>query len=379
MDIYNRLRIDMRTGIPLAVQISQQITWLIASGAVRAGDQLPPMREMADALGINMHTVRAAYQRLEADLLVSIRTRKGTIVLPFQPGELVGARPDLPSFLFGVILPTPAPIYIPYLEGIQDAAGEARLLPLICFARDNPHLTDRYLQQLLAKRVDGIIVTSTSSLRFVDEPSLVDAFPPIVFVDTPDIPGSLLPDSKDAAYLAVGHLLQHGYPQIGLIACPRDWANVEPCWQGYEQALAEAGLKPDPDLIVEVPDFSHQSGYEGAMTLLQRKRLPRAVFIIADSLALGAMQAFADAGLDIPADIALASYNNIERAALHRPGLTTATLPAYDMGVIAVQMLQKRMEGHPPWQEHEFVLSELIIRESCGCGPIVKRKERRAS
>jgi len=377
MQTATQFHLDPQNPTPLAAQLAEQLTWLIASGRLRTGDRLPTIRDLADELGIHMHTVRDAYHRLEADGLVSIRVRRGTVVLSVQPNGFARQCSQAPSNLVGVLLPRPVSIYNPYLEGLQQAAQDARLLPLICFAYDNPHLTDRLLKQLLAKGVDGFIITSTSSQHFVEHPEVLASFPPSVFVDTPDIPGSLLPDSAGAAHLATNHLLQHGYDSIGLITCPRDWANVQCCCAGYRSALAEAGMQPDERWIVEVPDFSYESGYAGAQELLQRGSPPRALFAIADALALGALGAFLDAGLDVPGDIALASYNNIPGAAYAQPALTTAALPAFEMGVQAVDLLVGRMAGNPRMETHALLETELIIRTSCGCPPSVKGTTRR--
>lgn len=368
MDIYPFIQIDTTADIPLVTQLTQKITWLIASGELKPGDHLPPIRHMADGLGINMHTVRAAYQRLEADLLVSMRSKLGTVVLHHEPGAFKDDRSGYSSFLIGIILPAPTPVFNTYLEGISQAASEFRLLPIICYTYDNPHLTDRYLNQLLAKNVDGFIVTSTSSDKFVENPALIDTFPATIFVDTPDIPrNSLLFDSEKASFLATSHLLEHGYKEVGLITPPLDWANVAQCHTGYQQALAEYNLPFNPDWMMEVPDFSQKSGYEGALELMKRGNPPRSLYIISDLLAIGAIQAFQGGGLSVPGKVAIASYNDIAQAALFKPALTSASLPAYEMGLRAVNLLNDLLGGGKPSPEPFRLSTSLVIRESCGC------------
>jgi DNA-binding LacI/PurR family transcriptional regulator len=368
MDIFQRISVNADAEIPLIVQLTQQLTWLIASGELSPGDRLPPIREMAEALGIHMHTVRLAYQRLEADLLVSIRTRHGTEVLPFDPGNLAEKRQDQPTHLIGVMIPSPGPVYDLYLQGVHQGANNYHCFPLVCYTFDNPVTTERYINQLIAKQVDGFIVTSPYLVSNFDDPALRDKFPPIVFVDAPNVQtNSLLFDSKDAAYRATKHLLGHGYHQIGLLTCPLDWPNVYECYLGYEKALSESGIVPDMDLMVEVPNFQRQCGYDGMREFLQRGKQPQAIFVIADMLALGAMKALQDEGYRIPQDIAITSYNNIEQAALVSPGLTTATIPAFEMGVRAVDMLQKLLTGTEQIQPQITLSTELVIRQSCGC------------
>lgn len=368
MHIYPFIKIDATADIPLVTQLTQKITWLIASGELKPGDHLPPIRHMADGLGINMHTVRAAYQRLEADLLVSMRSKLGTVVLHHEPGASKDDRSGYSSFLIGVLLPAPTPVFNAYLEGISRAASEFRLMPIICYTYDNPHLTDRYLNQLMAKNVDGFIVTSTSSNKFVENPALIDTFPATIFVDTPDIShNSLLFDSEKASFLATSHLLEHGYKDVGLITLPLDWANVAQCYTGYQQALAKCNIPFNPDWMVEVPDFSYKSGFEGALELFKRDLLPRALYIISDQLAIGACMALQGYGFTVPGDVAIASYNDIEQAALIKPALTSSSLPSYEMGLRAVNLLNDLLGGGKPSKEPFRLSTSLVIRESCGC------------
>jgi LacI family transcriptional regulator len=266
------------------------------------------------------------------------------------------------------MIPSPGPVYDLYLQGVHQGANEYHCFPLVCYTFDNPVTTERYINQLIAKQVDGFIVTSPYLVSNFDDPALRDKFPPIVFVDSPGVQkNSLLFDSKTAAYQATMHLLEHGYHQIGFLTCPLDWPNVYECYLGYENALAEFGILPDTDLMVEVPNFQRQCGYDGVREFLQRGKLPQAIFIIADILALGAMKALQDEGHRIPQDIAITSYNDIEQAALVSPGLTTATIPAFEMGVRAVDMLQKLLIGADQIQPQITLSTELVIRQSCGC------------
>lgn len=368
MNIFEQIHVESKAEIPLIAQLTQQITWLIASGELKQGDKLPSIREFAQALGIHMHTVRAAYQRLEADMLVAVHAGRDTVVLPFDPKFISETRPNIPSFLFGVLIPAPVPVYQPYIEGIYHASRNSRWMPIVCYSGDNPLLTEKYIHQLIAKQVDGFIVTSIAITESFEKAIEVDNFPPIVFVDAPHIQhNSILADPESAAYLATSHLFEHGHKKVGLITAPLEWENVIPCYQGYQRALAEHGIPLNSDLVIEVPDFKPESGYEGVLELLKRNNLPSAVFIIADGLAIGALQAFSKSDISVPGDIAITSFNNIEAAALVTPGLTTATFPSYELGVLAVKRLQELLTGKEIEDGETILESHLVIRQSCGC------------
>jgi DNA-binding LacI/PurR family transcriptional regulator len=367
-EISDHLRIAVEAGTPIVVQLAEQLTWLIASGLVREGDTLPPIRELADDLGVHMHTVREAYHRLEAAGLVSIQTRKGTTVLRLDAGTLSGQEMDPRSFLIGVLLPGPSPAYNRFIEGIHRTTAGSGLLPLITYNNDNLYLARRNLHQLIAKKVDGLIVVSMGDICLVEDGLDLENLPPIVYVDAPGIKvNSVNPDSEGAAKGLTEHLLGHGYDQVALVTAPTDWESVEPVLRGYQRALSEAEKAFDPNLVIEVHDFLPESGFEGAMALLDRDAGVDAVLAGDDQLAIGVMKACKESGFFIPEHIAVVAYGDYDLAAITEPPLTTAHLPAYEMGVEAVERLQALFDGEV--EEHAPLLLEcpLIIRKSCGC------------
>jgi LacI family transcriptional regulator len=315
-----------------------------------------------------MHTVRQAYQRLEAQGLVSIRTRRGTVVLPYDPAAVAQRGADSPSYLIGVILPSPASFYVPFIRAIQEGARDLRYLPLFCYTFENPYLAETYFNQLIARQVDGFIMASLSIPNLVFNPETINKYPPIVTADMPDMPGyRVLLDTEGAAYQAANHLLDHGYKRIGLVTPPLDWANVRQFYDGYQRALHDVGYGLEDDLVVQVEGFFEENGASGAARLLDLDHPPEAILFASDSLALGGMEWIKERGLSVPEDIALVGYNDIPAASLVTPGLTTTAVPAARMGMLALQTLRDLMDGKKPSQEINTIPTELIIRHSCGC------------
>ncbi|MFN2282426.1 MAG: LacI family DNA-binding transcriptional regulator [Anaerolineales bacterium] len=362
------LHLDPGSGVPLISQLTEQLTWLVASGELQEGDTLPPMRQLAEDLGVHMHTVRQAYQRLEADQLVSIRTRRGTVVLPYNPAVVAERGAERPSYLIGVILPSPASFYTPFIKTIQNKCRDLRYLPLFCYTFENPYLVETYFNQMIARQVDGFIFASIGPASLIEDPQLLELFPPIVSVDVPDMPGyRVLLDSEDAALQLTRHLLEHNYRRIALITPPLEWPNVMSFFQGYERALIESGANPSPELVAIVDGFLESHGRKGTEQLLGLSDPPHAILAASDSLALGALQAIRRKGLDVPGDLALAGYNDIPAASLVSPGLTTARVPAARMGELALEVLQELMEGKTPSRKTVTIPTELVIRRSSGC------------
>jgi DNA-binding LacI/PurR family transcriptional regulator/DNA-binding transcriptional regulator YhcF (GntR family) len=364
----NTLKLDPDSNVSLTAQLVEQIRLLIASGELAPGEQLPPIRELADRLGIHMHTARIAYQRLEEDGLVSIHRRRGTIVREFRPLDWAEKHTPTPTFSFGVLLPSSNPVYDGMIQGITEVTLHNRWLPMFSFTNDNPILTDRLVSQMVARGVDGFIVVATGMMQVFEDAGQMAEFPPIVFVDSPDMPGlRVLSDNAGAAFLSTQHLIEHGHSRIGMVSAPLDWPNVQECYQGYRRALAKHGLAYEPEVVVEAEDFTSNSGFQAGLELFQQPKRPNAVFVAADSLAVGVLQALGELDLRAPQDVALTSFNDSIYAEMTRPQLTSSSFPAYQIGKQAAELLQAAMRGEEIPDKQIVLPSSLAVRQSCGC------------
>ncbi len=360
------IRVDRAAQIPLASQLGQQLTWLIVGGQVPEGDQLPPVRELAGQLGINLHTVRAAYQQLSNDGLLSIRRGRRAEVLKYDRTKAKASWVDVPSFSIGAIIPEFAPFYEPLLRGIEAAAAESPTMVFLCNAHDDPKAALTYLDRLISKQVDGIVVAAP--LLEPDAALPPPGRPGLVFVDSPGSPGpSVEFDLEGSQFIATNHLLEHGHQRIGYITPPRHIPNVGPKYAGYQKALASAEMRLENELVIEVPNFQIRSGETAASRLLDLPNPPTAIAAASDDLALGAFHAITSRGLGIPDQVALVGNDDIEMAAIIRPALTTVALPVAEAGRRAVAMLEDIIAGVSPDPSRVVLDTELIIRETCGC------------
>jgi len=371
MGLYDQLHISSDHETTLAHQLSQQLTWFIASGQLKPGDRLPSIQALAQRLAINLHTVRSAYHKMERDGLVVTRQGRGTHVLPFDPKHFAVTARDQVSHTVGVILPSWVnPFYHGFLHGVQTIAEEHQTLLFVSNTNDDPGAAWRDFYRFSAKGVDGILVVSHDvSELFQPGTSMTDQQKslPLITVDWPGAEGyTATVDLESAGYQAARHLLGHGHRRIGLITFVQETANIRPVDQGYQRALEEKGIHPDPSLIIRVPGFDLASGAEGARRLLSLRERPTAIFAIADMLALGAMTAIKAAGLRIPQDMAITSFNDIPAAALVEPQLTTVAAPTFQLGQEAMKMLQMLIEGKKPPQRECVLPTHLIVRQSCG-------------
>ena len=365
-EVERHVRVDRDAPIPLATQVAQQIRWLITGGQIPPGSLLPPVRALGAHLGVNQHTVRAAYHQLSREGLVEAKPGRGTTVLAYDPERSATSARSLPSFTIGVILPGHSPFYGPFLDGVEDGAGDNPAVLLVGNAREDRDRGPRYLDRLIARNVDGIIVAAPM-LPDKEARSRNRAFPRMVFTDWPGGPEPAIDfDLQAATFQGTRHLVEHGHTRIGLIAPPRSLPNLAPRYAGYEDALHAAGLEADPHLVAVTPDFAVTTGKAAADHVLQGPQAPTALVTVGDLLAAGALQAAHRLGRRVPEDLAIVGGDGTPDLVLDPP-LTTVTLPARQMGIEAMHLLQELIAGRPPKPRRRTLQPNLVTGNTCGC------------
>ena len=349
--------------MPLVAQLSRQLSWLISTGVLEEGEELPPAATLADEVGINLNTVRAAYRVLSDDGLVDLGRGRRARVLGFDR-SLPRRISSVPTNSLGVIIPAFVPFYAPLLDGVEHEAGLQPALVFVANAREDSKTALHLLDRLVAKGVDGIVVTAS----LIDTATLLppEGQPPIVYVDAPDAPGPTINfDLEHAQYLATKHLIDHGHTKIAYITPPVGLANVAPKLKGHNQALREANIERSSLQVIETPDFTTSSGQEAAENLLQRSDPPTAIAAAVDGQAVGVYKAARNHDIRVGTDIAVMGNDGNTVFALADPPLSTVTLPTEQAGRLAVQMITQLRNGQKP--QGTTLAVELTVRESCGC------------
>ena len=153
-------------------------------------------------------------------------------------------------------------------------------------------------------------------------------------------------DDEAAAYEAVKYLIDRGHSKIAIILDDKhDHSISELRYRGYEAALREAGIAPDPTLVVEIGSFEMASAYDGMRHLIDRNQEFTAVFCIADALALAAMKALTDTGHSLPDDCSVIAIDGIDFSVYSTPTLTTFVQPKETLGEESVRLLIRMIEG----------------------------------
>lgn len=351
--------------MPIATQLEEQLTWLIATRTLRPGDRLPSIRELGTALGIHHHTVRRVYRDMEARDLVSTQHGAGTTVKGLS--NLLQARPRYAGAMpaQGVLIAGYNAFYLPLLRGIELAGAETHILTILAVAEDSQVKANLQMQQLLTAGVRGLIVASVG--QFVHEeletPGSQGAIP-VVYCDWSDaVEDAIVFDAYGAGSALAAHLAEHGHRRVAFLSPLLEYPHIGALHRGFREA-ADSGLIDAVDLL-PCDDFSIEAGVAAATAALRGAAPPTAIATAADDLALGVLTAARQLGVRIPEDLALVSYGAIEATALVDPPLTTVALPVHEMGLLAARRLAARLDGGPA-QPPTVLPGQLVVRASCG-------------
>ena len=231
-------------------------------------------------------------------------------------------------------------------------------------AEDGRSVPDRLIS---GHNFDGFVLIHKEVIEAV-MPALRERSMPTVLIghdaSSSDV-SSVDVDNYKGAYAATEHLLRLGHQRIALIIGRKSRQESIDRFKGYEKALSDAGLDVDDSLVVE-GEYSQMHGKEAMEILLQRSRIPTAVFCSGDVLAEGVMLAAYKAGINVPDQLAVVGFDDLPSSAYTTPPLTTVRQPIYEKGVQAASLIIDRIEGKATEPVHIQLDPELIVRDSCG-------------
>jgi len=177
---------------------------------------------------------------------------------------------------------------------------------------------------------------------------------------------ALAPVELDAA--AFDHLLGLGHRRIAIIAGRKGWVASEERVNGYQAALAGAGVLATPALVMR-GNFEMADGHKAAHRLLALDEPPTAIFASNDNMAVGALRAAAERNLRVPADLSVVGFDDSELARVVTPNLTTVRQPLEEMGRMAVSLLTRLIDGQSVETLRVELATRLVIRQSTAPPP----------
>jgi LacI family transcriptional regulator, galactose operon repressor len=326
------------------------------------------IREIADLAGVSIATVSRVVNGRDdvapetRDLVQRIIRERGYTANRSARGLSAGR-----TGLVGVLVPL---VYPPYFSAILSGAAEAlheQDIRLVLSPTQHQH--DRevsLLERLMHGMTDGALLVLPEESSDELESLLGQGYR-FVVVDPLERLHERVPAVSAAhasgADQAIRHLLGLGHRRIAAITGPGGWFATEERRRGYHSALAAAGILPDPELVVEA-NFEIAGGAVAAGHLLDLPEPPTAIFAFNDNIAIGAVQEAKARGLDLPHDLSIVGFDDVEHATIIAPSLTTVRQPLAEMGRMAVSMLLRLLARQRFETIHVELGTRLVVRES---------------
>lgn len=331
------------------------------------------IKDVARAAGVSTSTVSRI---INNNPLISAETRERTLKvmkeLNYVPNSMARGLSNQKAFTVALLVNISEPkaysnpFFYEVIHGIETIVygkGLCLIIANVKSSMKNENMLDWLIH---GKRTQGVVLPSAivdtqmvrdlKNMKFpfvvLGEPA--DCTEPIDWVDI---------NNRQGGRQAVGHLLKQGYRNIAFIGGSRREIFNRNRLAGYREALEAVGIAYDPEYVKE-GESSKEGGRMMAQELLKLPQRPDAVICGDNFLSLGAIKAAGEAGLGIPRDLGVLSFDNFPIAELAEPALTTVDIDVFEMGVQAANMLFKRIENPSAREQQSLIATRIEERES---------------
>jgi DNA-binding LacI/PurR family transcriptional regulator len=312
---------------------------------------LSTIKEVAELAGVSVGTVSHVItgsvpvtEPLKRKVQAAIKR------LDYHPNHIARSLKTSKTRTLGIIVPDLTISFFPQVIRGAEAVARQRNYTLIAVNSDDRADRQRELLSLLrSQRVEGILLAVAAAPASGGQISqIIESGIPVVYLDRiPDREevDSVAGEDLNASVMAVEHLLASGYARIAIATGPHTLRNEQRRLQGYQQALAEAGITPEDALVWEGNFRPEDVAAICKPHLCDPERRPDAILSTNGPTGLGVLRAFRDCGLNTPKDIGFVTFDELTVDDLFTPSITTVVQPAYDIGFRAAQILLERIEN----------------------------------
>lgn len=341
-------------------------------------EQRVTLKTLAEHLHLTAGTISAALNDSAAARAIPEHTKQRILQaardLNYRPNYFARSLRLQRTYTIGVIAQQ---IGDPYgsviIGGIEEYLRDTEYFFLTVIHRHDQRVLQTYSQMLMARGVEGFITVDTS---IKEKPAL----PTVAVAGHRPVPGvtNITIDHKLAARLALTHLLEQGHREIAFLKGQRISSDSKTRWTAICDVAKELGVRIRPELTVQIESdvATPELGYPAAKELLARKQHFTALFAYNDISAIGAIQAFQEAGIQVPHDVSVVGFDDVPLAVIFKPELTTICQPLRRMGQIAAKTLIEQIEKTAEYQAEIVVEPELVSRASSGranCSPLSQK------
>src|SRR5438270_3793677 len=340
------------------------------------------IRDVAKESGFSSTTVSIVLNNAPLSRYIPATTKKrierAAQKLGYRPNQFARSLRSKRSHTVGVmVFDVTDPFCTLILRGIENSLYQSNYLPMLTDVHNERGRFERYLEMLLDRRVEGLIVLA--NWLFLDINLLGDlekSSIPIAMIGCEletDSMSSVIVDNEVGGYMALEHLHSLGHRKIAIIRGPKALTDSAPRWRGIRNFAKECGLELDARLIFDLPESrapisSFEAGQKLTEELIKQKRPFTALLAFDDMTAFGAIRALSRAGLRVPEHCSVIGFDDVAPAALYSPSLTTVRQPMEAMGASVVGIVLEGINGVLEKREvgatHRKVAPELVVRES---------------
>lgn len=329
------------------------------------------LKDVAALAGVSVMTVSKAL-RDAPDVSAATKARICALAkqLGYVPDSAAqGLRTRSTKLLGLVVSSITNPIFARIILAIEERAHALGYELILCHNHNKPDREAACIQRLMARRVDGLLISPVYRLASEDRvyrDLKASGTPTVILGHTAPFCSSFTNvqcDDEPAAYAATKHLLGLGHKRIAFFAGPPVTPWTRERFEGYRRALREASLDVDDKLVFQA-GRTIEEGAAAALQMINEGVNPTAIQCVSDMVAVGAAETLLRQGHRIPEDVSVAGFGNILLSHHFRVPLTTVRQPKFHLGEAAVEMLVQMMRGQAP--QSRRIPAELIIRASTG-------------
>ena len=325
------------------------------------------IKDVAKEAGVSVATVSRTLNGVDrVSPGVQERVVSAAKSLSYRPNAVARSLRAQNTRTLGLVIPNIRnPFFTQMARVVEDAAREQDYSLVFGNTDEDPEKETEYLDVLLEKQVDGLIVSPARAASPHLEGLVRDGVP-VVFLDR-FVLGVEAPvvraDGRRAVDELVGHLVELGHEKLAIISGP---AETVPGLERHDAFLSGAEKRDVPldSERVKVGNFRRESGFVAMRELLELDEPPTVVFAANNLMALGALQALKRAGVKVPEDISFASFDDVSWFELVEPPITAIAQPVGELGSAAAEMLPRLVGGMGV--ESVILEAELVVRGSCG-------------
>lgn len=332
------------------------------------------LSDLAKELGISTATVSRALKNYPD---ISQETKRRVLELSerwhYRPNSMAAGLRKSETNIIGVILPKIVDHFFSHvIRGITKVAYDAKFKVMLCQSDESFEKEVSNAEALLASRVDGLLISlsnDTAECRHIED--FQESGTPVVFFDkkTDKISGCsyVVVDDYKGAYEAVRHLIEQGCRRIAHIQGPQLASTFRMRYQGYADALRDAGIAQDESYVFLCEDLTHQNGLLIGEKMSKMPQPPDGLFAVTDLAAIGAMVGMKRNGLSIPEDVCVVGFSNWELNEVVDPPLSSVSQPSYEMGMLAAEMLLKEIQAaksDEAFEPEEIVLETSLVKRT---------------